>query len=325
MEQAWLFGVSFVVSQSVTWLGRRGPDRLVGTSDGSEVAARAIVIASGVSWRRLGVLPVEELIGAGVFYGAAGAEARALHGQDVFVVGAGNSAGQAALHLAKYTASVTMLVRGEALGSTMSDYLTKEIHENPRIHVRFRTQVVDGGGRGHLETVTLRTGDVDTLEVVSASALFLLIGAEPHTEWCAGAVERDERGYILTGQDLVNTGKLPDDWPLARPPTLLETSIPGVFAVGDVRNGSVKRVASAAGRVLRLCSSSTLTSARKTGPSQSNMALGRTRGAACRYSELMAHTGSDLPRNTSRSCHSTCWIRGRAVPRRGLSDRPCRS
>jgi thioredoxin reductase (NADPH) len=247
VEQAWLFGADLVVGQAATWLGTRGSDRIVRITDGKEVAARAVLIATGVSWRRLGIPSVEELRGAGVFYGAAGGEARAMQGKDVYVVGAGNSAGQAALHLAKYAASVTMLVRGEALGVTMPDYLTKEIKENPVAHVRFGTEVVDGGGRGYLETLTLRTKGAKEAEVVPASALFLLIGAEPRTDWLHGLVECDDRGYVLTGQDLIRAGKPPDGWPLERPPTLLETSIPGVFAIGDVRNRSVKRVASAAG------------------------------------------------------------------------------
>jgi thioredoxin reductase (NADPH) len=247
LEQAWLFGADLVLSQEATWLGTRGTDRVVRTNDGTEVSAQAVVIATGVAWRRLGIASVEALIGAGVFYGAAGAEARAMQGKDVFVVGAGNSAGQATLHLAKYAASVTMLVRGERLGSTMSNYLVTEIDESPTIRVRVRTEVIDGGGPGYLETLTLRTAGVEAPEVVPASALFLLTGAEPRTDWLAGIVERDDGGYIMTGPDLTRPGTSLDGWPLDRPPLLLETSIPGVFAAGDVRHRSVKRVASAVG------------------------------------------------------------------------------
>jgi thioredoxin reductase (NADPH) len=246
VEQAWLFGADFVISQAATWLGARGTDRIVRTTDDTEVAARAIVIATGVSWRRLGVPSLEQLIGTGVFYGAAGAEARAMQGKEVFVVGAGNSAGQAALHLATYADSVSILVRGEALGVTMSDYLVKEIEEDPRVRVLLRTEVIDGGGKGYLESLTLRTRGEEP-KVVPASALFLLIGAEPRTDWLAGIVERDDRGYIRTGDDVVRNGETPTSWPLERPPALLETSIPGVFAAGDVRSRSVKRVASAVG------------------------------------------------------------------------------
>jgi thioredoxin reductase (NADPH) len=247
VEQAWLFGADLVLSQEATWLGTRGADRLVRTTDGSQIAARAVVIATGVAWKRLGLPSLENLIGAGVFYGAAGAEARAMTGRDVFLVGAGNSAGQAALHLAKYAATVTMVVRGDSLGRSMSDYLVTEIEKSPNIQVRLRTQVADGGGRGHLETLTLVDLTSNATEVVPAAALFLLIGAEPHTDWLAGCVERDDRGFVMTGRDLVRAGAPPAGWPLERPPLLLETSVPGVFAAGDVRHRSVKRVASAVG------------------------------------------------------------------------------
>jgi thioredoxin reductase (NADPH) len=189
---------------------------------------------------------LEALVGAGVFYGAAGSEARAMEGQQVYVVGAGNSAGQAALHLAKYAASVTLVVRGTDLGARMSDYLVQEIDHAPNVTVRLNTQVVDGLGSWRLEGLVLRRCDTGATEEVPAAALFVMIGAEPHTDWLAG-VERDDRGYILTGHDLLGPGGLPAGWPHRRPPLLLETSVPGVFAAGDVRHRSVKRVASAVG------------------------------------------------------------------------------
>jgi thioredoxin reductase (NADPH) len=216
-------------------------------SDSSEIAAAAVVIASGVSWRRLGVPRLEALLGAGVFYGAAGAEARAMEGHDVYVVGAGNSAGQASLHLARYAASVTILVRGEALGRSMADYLVQQIERAPNITVRLHIEVVGGQGGRRLEGLSLRDRRSSATQDVPAVALFVMIGAEPHTEWLAGAVERDDRGYILTGHDLLRAGRPPPGWPQHRPPLLLETSIPGVFAAGDVRYRSVKRVASAVG------------------------------------------------------------------------------
>jgi thioredoxin reductase (NADPH) len=203
-------------------------------------------VASGISWRRLGVPELEALVGAGVFYGAAGAEARAMEGQDVFVVGAGNSAGQAALHLAKHAASVTLLVRGLDLAKSMSDYLIQELAQAPNVTVRLRTLVVGGLGSHRLEGLVLRHRDTGTIEEVPAAALFVMIGGEPRTEWLAG-VERDERGYVLTGHDLLGPDGAAAGWPLQRPPLLLETSIPGVFAAGDVRHRSVKRVASAVG------------------------------------------------------------------------------
>jgi thioredoxin reductase (NADPH) len=247
LEQAWLFGANLVLAQRATGLRADGRRRLVRLSDGTEVAAEAVVVASGVSWRRLGVPRLEALVGAGVFYGAAGAEARAMEGQDVFVVGAGNSAGQAALHLAKYAASVTLVVRGTDLGARMSDYLVQEIDQAPNVAVRLGTQVADGLGGWRLEGLVLRGCADGATEEVPAAALFVMIGAEPRTDWLDGVVERDDRGYILTGHDLLGPGGLPAGWPHRRPPLLLETSIPGVFAAGDVRHRSVKRVASAVG------------------------------------------------------------------------------
>lgn len=245
-EQAWLFGADFVLSQRATGLAVRGPHRLVRLSDGSEVAAKAVIVATGVAWRRLDAPGLEALRGAGVFYGAAGAEARALRGQDVFVVGAGNSAGQAAAHLARHARSVTILTRDTALTDFMSDYLIREIEATPNITVRLRTQIVEGHGRGHLEALTIRDNPSGATGTVPAAAVFILIGAEPRTDWLSRCV-RDEQGYVLTGRDLYRDGRPPPSWPLERLPLLLETSVPGVFAAGDVRHGATKRVASAVG------------------------------------------------------------------------------
>jgi thioredoxin reductase (NADPH) len=247
VEQAWLFGTRFVLSQTATSLRDEGSRKVVTTSDGREVAARAVVIATGVSWRRLGVPELEGLVGAGVFYGAAGAEARAMLGRHVFVVGAGNSAGQAAMHLSRYAATVTMLIRGATLRTSMSEYLVSELEQTPNVKLRFDTEVIGGGGVGRLETVRLRQGGSAATELVQAAALFLLIGAEPWTGWLEGCLARDDRGYILTGQDLLNAGDALANWRLTRSPMLLETSMPGVFAAGDVRQRSMKRVAAAAG------------------------------------------------------------------------------
>jgi thioredoxin reductase (NADPH) len=246
-EQAWLFGADLVLAQAATGLEARGSDRMVRLSDGGEVAARAVILASGVAWRRLGVPALEALAGSGVFYGAAGTEARAVRGEDVFVVGAGNSAGQAALHLARFAASVTIVAVERDLGERMSDYLVQQIEATPNVTRRMRHEVVDGHGRGRLEGLTLRDRDSGETTAVDASAVFVLIGAEPRTDWLHGVVERDERGYVLTGRDLVEGGRPPTGWPLQRAPLLLETSLPGVFAAGDVRYRSVKRVASAVG------------------------------------------------------------------------------
>jgi thioredoxin reductase (NADPH) len=235
-------GTSSLIRNYLVCDGRRAVH-----AGGSVVEARAIVIATGVSWRRLGVPDLERLIGAGVFYGAAGAEARGLTGQDVYVIGAGNSAGQAAIHLARYAATVTMVVRGAYLGATMSSYLVTEISKTDNIRVRLSTEVTGGDGQCSLERLTLRDRASGGTEEVPAAALFVMIGAEPRTAWLPNSVGRDEEGFILTGRNLQRAGKLPDDWPFERPPLLLETSIPGVFAAGDVRHRSIKRVASAVG------------------------------------------------------------------------------
>ena len=190
---------------------------------------------------------MEARLGAGVFYGAVGSEARAMQGHHVCIVGAGNSAGQAAAHLAKYAASVTMLVRGDNLARNMSDYLITELREAPSVTVRFCVEVTDAEGDGRLESITVRNHLTGAAERLPASALFVLIGADPHTDWLKGVVERDPQGYIPTGGDLLREGRFPAGWPLSRPPRLLETSLPGVFAAGDVRCHSIKRVASAVG------------------------------------------------------------------------------
>jgi thioredoxin reductase (NADPH) len=248
VQQAWLFGADFVLARAATGLRAAGPDRVVRLSGGGEVTARAVILATGVAWRRLGVPALEALNGAGVFYGAAGSEARAMRGEDVFVVGAGNSAGQAAVHLSAYAASVTIVTIDERLGEFMSDYLVQEVQATPNIAVVLHTEVVDGHGRQRLEGLTLRDRHGGATRTVAASALFVLIGAEPRTDWLEGVVERDERGYVLSGRDLLGAdGRARAGWPLERPPLLLETSLPGVFAVGDVRYRSVKRVASAVG------------------------------------------------------------------------------
>ncbi len=245
-QQATLFGASFVYARAVG-LRRAGQDLVVTLADGGEAVGRTVVIATGAAYRRLAAPGVDELLGAGVFYGAAVSEAPAMTGREVFVVGAGNSAGQAALHLAKYAARVTLLVRGDALGRTMSDYLVTEIQANDAITVRLGTQVVGADGAGRLEHLTLRDARTGSTETVPAAALFILIGAQPHTQWPAGVLQRDEHGFVVTGLELLRDGQPPAGWPLERPPLLLEASIPGVFAAGDVRHRSVKRVTSAVG------------------------------------------------------------------------------
>jgi thioredoxin reductase (NADPH) len=246
-EQAWWFGATFRFMRHATALHRSGKELMVTLSDGTEVGARAVILATGASYRRLGVLSLEALVGAGVFYGAAVSEARAVEGQEVYVVGGANSAGQAAMHLSKYASQVTLLVRGSKLTASMSEYLIKEIEAAQNIDVRFNAEVVDGGGDGRLEYLVLKNSASGLTETVPAAALFVLIGAEPRTEWLPEEIERDNRGFIVTGQDLLRNGRPPQKWPLERQPLLLETSMPGVLAAGDVRHRSVKRVASAVG------------------------------------------------------------------------------
>ena len=244
-EQAWLMGAHIVFAQQAVVLERRGDDRVVRLLDGSELRARAVVIATGIEWRRLGVPRLEALVGSGVFYGAAASESRAMQDQNVFIVGAGNSAGQAALHLAKYARAVTLLVRGDSFAKSMSSYLVRAIESTPNIAVRHRTEVLDGAGDGPLESVTLADRANDTVEEVSAAALFIMIGGEPHTEWLPDEVARDEHGYLITGRDLLEQPEA--HWAQDRDPLPLETNMPGVFAAGDVRQGSIKRVASGVG------------------------------------------------------------------------------
>lgn len=246
-EQAWLFGTNLAFAQEAVSLRAEGPERVVRVADGREVRARTVVLSMGVAWRRLGIRRLESLIGKGVFYGAGAGEARAVKGEQVYIVGGGNSAGQSALNLAKYAENVTLLVRGETLAASMSEYLISEIQQVPNIIVCLQVDLVDGEGSDRLEAVVVRDRSTGETERLPTSALFVLIGAEPHTDWLDGSVARDEKGYVLAGPDLMNESTSPGGWPLHRAPYLYETSMPGVFAAGDVRHGSIKRVASAVG------------------------------------------------------------------------------
>ena len=241
-QQAALFGTKYVFAREALSLRARGEDRILTLSDKTEVTARAVVIASGASYRRLGSPGLERFVGAGVFYTAAGGYTDWLKNRDTFVAGGGNSAGQAVVHLSQNARRVTLLVRGDSLEG-MSEYLVQEIRRRPNVEVRLRTEVVDGEGEGALERIVLLDHALGTRETVPAEVLFVLIGAEPHTEWLAGTVLRDRQGFILTGRRAQGELALS----IGREPTRFETNIPGVFAVGDVRSGSVKRVASAVG------------------------------------------------------------------------------
>jgi thioredoxin reductase (NADPH) len=240
-EQAVVFGASFLFMHRASALARSGDRFTVSLEDGRSISARSVILATGAKYRRLDSSSLEALRGAGVFYGGPASEAHALKGKHAFVVGGGNSAGQAAMHLARYARSVTLVVRASSLGAGMSQYLVTALEAAPNVDVRASTTVVDGGGDGHLQHLVLRdsSGGEDR---VAADALFVLIGARPHSDWLPPGIARDEYGFVLTGADLAG-----GVWPLERRPLSLETSMPGVLAVGDVRHDSVKRVASAVG------------------------------------------------------------------------------
>jgi len=245
LDQAWSFGAETSVLREVIDLRAEGSQRTVVLADGTQLAARAVVLATGASYRRLGILRVEQLVGSGVFYGGGITEAPALIGQQVYVVGAGNAAGQAATHLARYVDRVGMIVRGSGLAASMSDYLVKTIEASENIEVHPRTTVIDAHGTERLHELVLCDIASGRTKTVPAAALFVLIGAQPHTDWLPAQIRKDDKGFVLTGQDLPSTQRA--ERGQAPTPLPLETSMAGVFAAGDVRHGSVKRVASAVG------------------------------------------------------------------------------
>ncbi|MFF8395119.1 FAD-dependent oxidoreductase [Streptomyces sp. NPDC016172] len=246
-RQASKFGAEILTAREVTALEVNGAARIVRFSDGSAVAAHSVILATGVSYRQLAAPGCEELTGCGLYYGSALTEAPSCQGQDVYIVGGANSAGQAAMYLSRGAKSVTLLVRGESLSASMSHYLIQQIEESPNIQVRARTVVEEAHGDGRLERLTLRDVDSGHTEQVDAQWVFVFIGAAPLTGWLDGTVLRDERGFILAGPDLSADGRPPEGWELDRPPYHLETNVPGVFVAGDARSESAKRVASAVG------------------------------------------------------------------------------
>jgi thioredoxin reductase (NADPH) len=246
-RQAHKFGAEVLTARAVAALEVRGSSRVVRFADGGEVAAHTVVLATGVEYRRLEVPGADRLTGLGVFYGSAATEAPSCADQDVYVVGGANSAGQAAVFLARHARRVTLLVREDGLERSMSHYLIRQVHEMPNIQVRLNTEVVGVAGRQHLERLSLCDTVTGTVEEVPASFLFVFIGASPCTQWLHGMITRDPDGFLLTGPDLLVGGKRPTGWPLDRDPYHLEGSVPGIFAAGDVRANSVKRVASAVG------------------------------------------------------------------------------
>ena len=246
-RQAVKFGAELLLARDVVSLEAHGPKRVLHLDDGRRIAAHAVVLATGVSYRSLGVDGVDDLTGRGVYYGSAMTEAAECADSDVYIVGGANSAGQAAVFFSRYARSVSLLVRGSSLEASMSAYLVEQIAGIEAISVRTCTTVVNAQGDGHLEALTLEDARTGERETVPASHLFVFIGGAPRTGWLDGAVVRDGRGFIPTGPALLHEGRRPAGWPLERDPYLLETSLPGVFVAGDVRADSVKRVASAVG------------------------------------------------------------------------------
>ncbi|MEU8248661.1 FAD-dependent oxidoreductase [Nonomuraea sp. NPDC048916] len=244
-RQALKFGAELLTARKVTHLEPRGQARVVGFEGGGEIAAHAVILATGVTYRRLDAPGLDDFVGRGVFYGAAMTEAPACRDSEVYIVGGANSAGQAAVYLAGFASTVHVLVRSDGLERSMSHYLIEQINAIPNIEVHVQSHVTGGQGDGHLERLTFSTKGEE--RTVDAQWLFVFIGAEPHTAWLGDTVERDERGFVLTGPDLVHGGKRPRNWTLRREPYHLETNVPGVLAAGDVRAESIKRVASAVG------------------------------------------------------------------------------
>jgi thioredoxin reductase (NADPH) len=245
--QAQRFGVEILSPQEAVGVRTEGSYRIVRLADGGEISCHAMLVATGVQWRRLEAPGVDRLQGAGVYYGGGATEALSCEGEIIYVVGGANSAGQAAMHFARYAQRVVLLVRGEGLASTMSQYLIDQIQRTPNIQIWTRAGVAEVHGDARLEEISVLCSDTNKVERVPASAMFIFIGALPRTDWLGSVVERDERGFLLTGPDLMRDGQRPKGWTLDRDPFLLETNVPGLFAVGDVRHGSVKRVASGVG------------------------------------------------------------------------------
>jgi thioredoxin reductase (NADPH) len=245
--QAQRFGVEILAPQEAVGVRTEGSYRFIKLADGNEISCHALMIATGVQWRRLESPGIDRLQGAGVYYGGGSTEALSCKGEIIYVIGGANSAGQAAMNFAKYADRVVIVVRGDSLSSTMSQYLIDQIKETSNIQIWPHASVSEVHGETHLEEITFLCSDTEKLERVQASAMFIFIGALPRTDWLAGIIERDERGFILTGPDLIREGQRPKGWALDRDPFLLETNVPGLFAVGDVRHGSVKRVASGVG------------------------------------------------------------------------------
>lgn len=247
VAQARRFGVEILAPQRAVGLRVEGPYRFLKLADGAEISCNALLLAMGVQWRTLDVPGIDRLHGAGVYYGGGTSEAISCRGETVYIIGGANSAGQAAMHFSKYAEKVVMLVRGESLASTMSHYLIEQVEKTPNVEVWSKSTLVGVKGDTRLTGIAVRCETDGTTKEFPASSLFIFIGAEPRTEWLGDLIERDNRGFILSGPDLLRDGKRPVSWTIDRDPGLLETNVPGIFVVGDVRHGSVKRVASGVG------------------------------------------------------------------------------
>jgi len=247
VTQARRFEVEILTPQEVAEVRVEDPYRVVRLADGAEISCHALLITTGVSYRKLDVPGVERLSGRGIYYGAAMTEALSCKDEDVYIIGGANSAGQSAMYFSQHARKVVVLCRSGDLRRGMSEYLVKQIEETPNIEVKTNSGVEEAFGEDHLEQLRIKNSQTGEEETVPAHSLFIFIGAAPKTDWLAGVVERDERGFILSGPDLVRDGKRPKNWTEDRDPYLLETSVPGIFVAGDVRRGSVKRVASGVG------------------------------------------------------------------------------
>ncbi|HWB35486.1 MAG TPA: FAD-dependent oxidoreductase, partial [Rugosimonospora sp.] len=246
-RQATKFGTEILTARNVVALERRGSARVVRFADGGEIAAHAVLLATGVSYRPLAAPGCDDFTGRGVYYGSAATQGPDCAGEDVYIVGGANSAGQAAVFFSRHARSVTLVIRGDGLERSMSHYLIQQLRDIPNVSVRANAEVVAASGDGHLESITVRDNESGKCETLETGHLFIFIGAEPCTDWLGGEIFCDPQGFLCTGPDLVVDGVRPRPWDLDREPYYLETSLPGVFAAGDARSTSVKRVASAVG------------------------------------------------------------------------------